>query len=150
MPKKSIGDKFDAVDLDVASEKASVGEPMFTHADVLATPYILDRLVRGVCVKNRISRQYLQEMYVKYALETLGLTPKQASDGKQNIVKNLRKQNITPLVFFRTLRALDFDLEDITITVSERKSGKKVVVSLQDIEDAAVVATRTHVKNNCE
>lgn len=109
------------------------GRPIFTIDDVRAVSTPLDRILRMVFVKNRVTYEYFNQCCRKYAIEVLHSHQTQINSVGSNIVRTLQKGNISHGRFFEALvDVLGYKLIDLKITF-QSDQGEMLVESLSQI-----------------
>ena len=102
------------------------GEPLFTREQLEESTWCLDKMLRKICIENRVSKPYFMEKYKDYAINKRGMYPTQAANNRANLIKALYKGNITYKLMITVLdHVLGFELDDLTLVV-KTKTGTKV------------------------
>lgn len=114
----------------VDEARMSSGAPLFSRDEVHRTPHYLDILFRSLCVRKRITREYLNAKCREYALNH-GYLPAQASTFGSNLVRTLLMGNITFSRFQEALQVLDMNIVDMTVQIKSA-SGLDESFSIQD------------------
>ena len=88
------------------------GEPMFHPEEIFETEHILDQMLRGIFVKRGITYQYFGDRFRHYAVNVLGLEQKMTNSNKGNLLKALRRGNITPKTLDITFKVMGLQITD--------------------------------------
>ena len=117
----------DIADLEVLKKQ---GPLMFTEADIYATDWPLDQILRRLFFKHHITEAYFTERYKLYSLRELAKLPTQASNDRSNTVKALKLGNITYKRFIEVIaNVLGFRIIK-QLYVFEDPSGEQEVLDL--------------------
>lgn len=109
-----------------------IGEPLFTTEEITETAWPLDRLLRKLCVDNRITDAYFNERYKIYAYVKLGLHPTKACNNKNNIMKAIKKGHITYTKLVEVAsKILGFEISNMVFTFNA-PAGSRQTISLAD------------------
>lgn len=136
----SILDAFEKSFTNRPPPSKRVGTPLFLPKDVGRSAGLLDHMIRFIMVDSEVTGDYFTGMHRKYASIALGVVKERVAQHKTNLLKALRKGNITFKVFAATLRVLGYSVEDIVFHLTS-EDGTKYVVSLSQaiktVADAA-------------
>lgn len=124
---------YGAPDVKTVDEaRMSSGTPLFTDKDVRdAKNNFLDILIRGMLVKNNVSREYFNAKCREY-YQGLGCLSTQANTNGSNLVRTLILGNLTWNRFTETLAVLGWEFADVTVTVKSSSKSDETF-SLQEI-----------------
>lgn len=126
-------------------QAADSGVPMFTMEDVRSAPGLLDKLLRGIFIKQHITKEIFDYRFRNYALNNLGLHSTSLNSTKGNTLKAINRGRISPLIFRRALMAMGYKLCDMTVDL-RTDQGETVVISIKDI--MSMVDDDTHEDEN--
>lgn len=109
-----------------------IGDPLFAEYEINLTAWPLDRMLRKLCVDNRITDTYFNERYKLYAYVKLGLHPTKAGNNKNNIMKAIKKGHITYTKFVEVAsKILGFEVTNMVV-VFNSATGERQTISLTD------------------
>ena len=114
--------------VDELEQLKHIGPLLFTDAEIYATSWPLDRMLRRFCVENNISEAYFAEKYKLYALQELGMHPTQASNNRSNLTKALKAGHITYKRFVEVVcNVLGYVVEEMEFKISDKKGGSQSI-----------------------
>lgn len=118
-------------ELEVLKEQ---GKPLFSENDpIYNSTQVLDRFVIRCCQDNHITEPYFHEKYTRYAINVLGYHPTQASTQRSNMLKMMKKGNITFKRFIEfCCRVLDMPLNKMSFEFT-KPSGERFNMELNDL-----------------
>jgi len=129
---ESFSNMFAGPKVDVDEALRTSGTPLFTEADVRESRSFLDRILRLIFVRKRITREYFSGRCRKYALEVLNEHSTKIDSTGSNLTRALQKGNITiNRAEEATLKVLGYRLEDVVVTLVDEQ-GKKETFSLME------------------
>lgn len=116
---KAFASRFEGKPVIDITKLREGGSPLFTKDQVNETPYPLDRIIRAIIVDNHISKEYFSERAKTYAKLTLGIHQTKVGNYKSNILKTLKKGNISIRKFFEIVHhILGFPISDIKVNLA--------------------------------
>ena len=122
--------------VDELEQLKHIGPPLFSDAEIYATSWPLDRVLRKFCVENNISEAYFAEKYKIYALQELGMHPTQASNNRSNLTKALKAGHITWKRLVEVIsNVLGYVVEEIEFTISDT-SGSSQSINFKETNEA--------------
>jgi len=108
------------------------GTPVFVAADIAESENFLDRFLRMIFVRKRITNEYLATRCRNYAINVLNIHPTKANSPGSNLLRALKKGDISQKRFNEALiSVLGYRIEDMEfVSISER--GERDVYRLFD------------------
>lgn len=121
---------------EIATVNKTCADPIFTMDDVYSAPDELTKLVRFYFVKNNIGESQFKEMIRVYCQERGTATNKESSM-KGNLISNLKK--FDKVITYRTAvqiwSIMGLDMNDLTISFRNRRTGENFKLSTSDISE---------------
>lgn len=74
-------------------------QPLFEEHEVNQSPYVLDRMLRTICVQRGITKELWNLLCFEYCYKVLALTKKQSNNKANNAVKAFKRSSITMQTF---------------------------------------------------
>lgn len=103
----------------VDRNRMSDGPPMFTVDDIIASKGDLDIELRYIFDHYRIGKSYFNDKAVEYYQRIEGHSRDKAKSDTQNLMRTLEKGGITDNRFEETIRALNFEIVDRSVTIRD-------------------------------
>ena len=133
MKIRSISDSFK----EFASKKLDtnfgrkIGTLLFTKESVERGINQLDKILRLLLWRNKITLEYFNDKFKEYALNVEGIHPTRLRSKKGNLLKALKNGRITFRTFMETLTgAFGFKLVDVTFKFE--RNGEVQEISLSE------------------
>ena len=122
--------------VDELEQLKRIGPLLFTEAEIYATPWPLDRLLRKFCVDNSITEAYFAEKYKIFALQELGMHPTQASNNRSNLTKALKAGHITYKRLVEVIcNVLGYVIEEMEFKISD-KTGESQSINFKETNES--------------
>lgn len=103
---------------------------------IMSSTNELDRLVVKYCRDNSVTAQYFAARYNQYSTRVQGYLQAQASTNRANLLKALRKGNITVRVFFAFIKnVFGFTIDNLAMTMRDPRTNIPYTCYLNDVED---------------
>ena len=99
--------------------RMSDGPPMFTVDDIVASKGDLDIELRYIFDHYKIGKSYFNDKAVEYYQRIEGHSRDKAKSDTQNLIRTLEKGGITDNRFEETIRALNFEIVDRSVTIKD-------------------------------
>ena len=111
------------------------GTPLFTKEDIFATTGLWDRILRGLCVRDRITVEYFNERYKDYALNVVFMAEGKVNTEKNNLLKAIKRGGITTNRFMVAVcNVLGYEISKVDLIMTT-KQGKDVSITTDDLAD---------------
>lgn len=111
------------------------GDPLFTKEDVIASGDELTQMVRAICIKKGITKQYLNSKYREYATEVLQEPNSRISTGAGNLLSAVKRDPVSFKTFIKLFGCVLGHGIDLTITLSDSEGDVEHFNYLKTMDD---------------
>lgn len=111
------------------------GDPLFTKSEVLASKDELTQLLRAICIKKGLTKQFVTETYRQYASDILQEAPSKISTGAGNLLSAVKRDPVSFKTFIKLFACvLGYDV-DLTIGLRDANGKVETFNYLKTLDD---------------
>lgn len=134
----SAGDMLSRIDStqyrQVVQASPSQGKPIFTINDLRTTVRPLAQIVRLLMIREGITEEKFRMYHRNMALQTYMATNNINYD-RNNMSRAMTQQDVTWCFLEKLLAVCNYDLVDVTLTLSNRETGEVTTISKSDVQE---------------